>query len=972
MEENGAGLLISFGPYRLDRARGCLWRGEQIVTLRRKSWETLLYLADRPGTLVTNEALHNAVWRGVAITPKTLTNVIAEIRRALGDNPEAPLYIETVHRRGYRFLPTVASSPAPVDERVDSDFIGRADELRAIREVWQQVLRGSRQTVFLCGEAGIGKSTLIDRALSTLAAGSEAPLVGRGQCIERHGAHEAYMPVLEAIASWAGEEPATVTSLLREFAPTWLAQIPWLIPESDRSALNANLLAGSAARMLREGTRFLEALAERHPLVLALEDLHWSDPETIDYLAAAGRSRGGRILLIGTYRPVEARISAHPVVSAANALIRSGALQLVVEPFTREDVTAYLCRRLDDPDVSLQAAGVVEEHSRGIPLLVRAVVDHMISQSHQTADGRGWRLPRDPRVLLADLPNSVRDVIDVQVERLQPADLELLEIAAVVGQQFHIDTVAAGLAMPVEKVEDDLSRLSRQSRLIEECRIDAPPTFSGGGRRYGFVHTLYHMALYERLPQYKRQRLHQRIGEHLEASGAGGNAAELASHFERSGDHARAATYFERAAFSVSSRAASREAVAYLRQALEQLEQLPYDGTRSLHELRLQAQLGEAAASAFGADSPVVKESAVRALDLCSRVQEPRTLFGALHALWLYTLLNGDGRVGGNLVMHTTLLATQTSDPLLTLLSDVMVGTVACFSGWPAQGLERLDGAMQRLREIRPSLPQTGIDIEVEIGLNLGWASWLVGMPDQALRRALEASEIAIERKDPNSRTLALVYLFNVHYLRGEYRLAADCARELQGLGDDFELYMPKRTGLILEGAALMEEDSLEEAMQRLLASGASESSAGLEQVVRTFYLGRLALACARVGQPQQGLTLVHEALTRIQGNGFATSEAEIRRIEGELILRLDPSTMAPGEPERLADDCFARAIDTANRQRARSWELRAVTSRARLWLRLGRSGEARSLLRSVYDTFTEGHATADLRAAASLLEELN
>ncbi|HYD50055.1 MAG TPA: hypothetical protein VEB21_16980, partial [Terriglobales bacterium] len=288
---------------------------------------------------------------------------------------------------------------------------------------------------------------------------------------------------------------------------------------------------------------------------------------------------------------------------------------------------------------------------------------------------------------------------------------------------------------------------------------------------------------------------------------------------------------------------------------------------------------------------------------------------------------------------------------------------------------EHLERALQRLPPLRRQLPHTGIDLEIEIRLTLGWALWLLGYPDQAIASAQQAAQTATERQDPNSCTVALVYLFNVHHLRGEYDLAAARARELQAVGDEYDLYLPKRTGLIMEAAALMEQGELDRAVWRLLESEATEGAAGLQQVVRTYYLGRVAANCVCVGTPEQGLALAGEALERIQATGFATSKAEIRRIQGELLQLLEPEAMARyagewgSEPEAAAEWCFQQALEIARSQGARAWELRAAVSRARLWNRQGRRGEAQQQLADIYSQYSEGVATADLREAAAVLE---
>lgn len=981
--------MLAFGPYRLDRRRGQLWCGSEPVPLRPKAWEVLLYLADRPGSLVPNDEIQHFAWPETAITPKTLTNVIGELRRALGDNAEHPVYIETVHRRGYRFIgplrqgvqveSAAAKTPAAVTQRPHPrTLVGRTSEFRALTAAWEAVLAGERHVAFIIGEAGIGKSVLLDTFLRSIREADGEALIGRAHCIERHGAHEAYMPLLDIVGEWAAEDQTgLVIDLLNRYAPTWLAQIPWLQTPDQRDDLERTLRASGTGRMLREGARFLEVLADHRPIVLALEDLHWCDPATVDFLGALEpRSRQRRLMIVGTYRPIDARLSAHPVTAVASALVRGGARSIVLEAFSQSEIASFLQLKLD-AQISADLVSQVEAHSRGIPLFVRAVADQMAARQLTDAVTSGERfIGTADQPHGVSLPEGVREAIDAQIALLPAGTIDVVEVAAVAGDQFSIEAVAQALGEAPEHVEAALTQLIRNDWLIREISSRRSDDRSGKAS-HEFVHDLYHRAVYDRVPEIRRQRLHQRIGEYLESFGPTGREAELASHFERSGDHVRATHYLEGAAHSVSRRCASREAVHYLQRAIAEIRKLPHAQDRARDELRLLISLGESATHAFGPDHELVSGSVRRSMMLLPETRDTETVANALHGLWLYSLLGGDYTRVAQVLIQTQELSARAPDARLQLLADFMTGTVMCFTGAATLGRQHLETAWRGASQL--SLHNSGIDVQVEIEAALAWSMWLTGEPDSAMQHALAAAALAADRQDPNSCAFSLIFLFNICLLRGDFEEALAHARELSALGDEFDLDLSRQTGALLEAAAHMELGDFDAAVNHAGRSGTSEAASGLQQVVRTFYLGRVALAAARAGFPRQGLDLVSDALGRIASNGLATSQAEILRIRGELVQLVDQATIielglatgAAADPLRLADECFAEAINIAEVQGTKAWQLRASVSRARLWRRQGRGVEAHQLLSGIYRQFTEGFETGDLREAAALLREL-
>src|SRR5262245_7102431 len=306
-----------FDRYALDLANERLLQDGDAVPLTPKAFAVLRRLVEDAGRLVTKDDLMRSVWRDTHVSDGVLRVVILEIRRALGDESGEPRFIETVPRRGYRFVAqrTRASRPPAVAGGAGT-LVGRDGVLATLEARLARACAGERQLVFLSGEAGIGKTSVLDAFVASAAREPDVA-IARGACLEHYGVAEAYLPVLEAIGRLLREPGSDrAIRLLEKYAPTWLLQLPWLAPRDDREALRRELVGVTKERMLREMSEALEALTTDTALVLVLEDLHWSDHSTLDLLGMlARRNETARLLVLGSYRPVDVIVAGHPVTS---------------------------------------------------------------------------------------------------------------------------------------------------------------------------------------------------------------------------------------------------------------------------------------------------------------------------------------------------------------------------------------------------------------------------------------------------------------------------------------------------------------------------------------------------------------------------------------------------------------------------------------------------------------------------------
>jgi len=508
---------LTFDRYRLDLPNEQLWQGNQVIPLPSKALAVLRYLVEHAGQVVTKAELFDALWPGTVVSDGALTFCIVEIRKALGDNAKTPRFIETVHRRGYRFLPTVTIPPAvnsqssvvssdtvkktpqPLgtgNRRLTTRLVGRETDLTQIHNWLSKALHGERQMVFVTGEPGIGKTTLVEAFLARLADEHELWL-GRGQCIEQYGPGEPYMPILEALGRLC-RQPAgdRLIELLHQHAPTWLVQLPALLTTPALDALQRKTQGATRERMLRELGEAVEVLTAERPLVLVLEDLHWSDASTLELLALLARRREpARLLVIGTYRPVDVIGQEHPLRAVKQELQLHGlCTELPLRLLSETQVAEYLEQQVGvgvHGHAPLQTlAKMIYRRTDGNPLFMVTTVDDLIGQQILIQREGQWILPDDPTAIEPRVPDTLHQLMERQIERLSAEERRALEVASVAGIEFSAASVAAALATEVEAVEEWCGRLAHQGRFVRASGTTEWPDGTVA-TRYSFLHALY-------------------------------------------------------------------------------------------------------------------------------------------------------------------------------------------------------------------------------------------------------------------------------------------------------------------------------------------------------------------------------------------------------------------------------------------------------------------------------------------------
>lgn len=941
---------IVFEPFRLDPADERLWRGEENVPLGRKALEVLLCLVGRPGRLVTKREILEAVWPETAVSEAVLTTAVRELRRALGDRAREPRYVETVHGRGYRFIapvleteraPTVADPPAarapesPAGGRGASTqprpprsypvlgqaprLVGREAELARLEEWYAAAAEGDRRIGFVAGEAGIGKTSLVETFLGAVAA-TGTVWSGRGQCIEQYGAGEAYLPILEALVRLGHDPAVPVADVFFRHAPSWLPHVPAILPQ-DRRPRPGSV---TPARMLRELAEAVEVLTAHRPLVFVLEDLHWSDAATLEWLGYVARRRDrARLLVLGTYRPVEALLHRHPLRRLVAELRQTPQCdELVLDYLDREAVESYVEQRYgDDVPNRKELAGVLHRRTGGHPLFLATIIEGLRNQTLVAQASEDTPPSADLAAVGRVIPTSVRQFIEHRFELLSPQDRAILEAGSVAGDPFSVAAVVAGTDLYDETVEARCATWAGEGRfLVAEGTVTWPD-----GRLaacYRFRHALFQEVLYGCISPERRARLHRLVGDRLERAWgerAGEIAAELAVHFEQGRELDRAVSYAERAARRALERSAYSEARRHLERGLKVLARLPDDRRRLEREIDLSLVLGQVLMSMEGWGAREVEQLYRRLRALCTELEDDSRLPSVIWGEMAVSVVRSELRTTQELSEELLELARRRGSRLFEIVAQMELGGTALLLGELTTARDHLRRADELYEPDQHAhhVSQFGVDFGV---FSRAWEThllWQIGDVDRALERSERLLALSQELAHPLTRTVALAYAAMLQQFRLDVGRVEELASETirQSREHGFPYYLA--WGDVLGGWS--------RAVRGRTAEGLADIRRGLDTLQSTggarlpYYRSLLADALRLSGRNVEALATLDEALGDVEQTGERWWLAELYRLKGELLRLLDRGAEA--------EACLSHAVRVAREQGGTALELRAAES---------------------------------------------
>jgi DNA-binding winged helix-turn-helix (wHTH) protein/predicted ATPase len=976
---------IRFGRYHLHPVQG-LSRGTQEVHLTPKALVLLRVLAERAGQVVTKSELLQEVWPRVVVTEASLTTCIQELRNALQDDARQPRYIETVHRRGYRFLgrtdepqESIAAAPgAAVAELI----VGRDVALAQLATALARTCAGVRQVLFVSGEPGIGKTSMIEAFVTKLAPegpapGAVPPRVTRGDCTERYGAGEAYQPLLEALMRLCrqpGSEPFVAT--LRKFAPTWLAQLPALQTPSELRTLQRRTAGVTPARMLRELTDAIEAMTAHAPIVLLLEDLHWSDVSTLDWISAFARRREpARVLVLGSFRSGERHPGTEPLHAVVESLkVKLFCQEVALSGLDEHAVVQYVENRF--PSAAGQRALLddlarrVHRHTEGNPLFMVNVLRDLAARGLLVEQEGRWSAQPGANAASFGIPDDVRRTIEQQFERLGATEREFLTAAAVCGGAFSAAAVAAGAVAPVEEVETLLGELARRRLFVRALRSEHWPDGTIVAK-FDFLHALYREVLVNRISPTRSAELHRLIGMRLESAygeRAPEIAAELAMHFDHAHDVLRAITYLQHAARIDTHRSAHREAHAHLQRALMLLEGQGPSAERDLRELELRTALGAVLIAIQGFGSPEVESCYSRARELGSRVGTAAQRFPVLWGLWVYYLDHGPLTTAREIADSLSGLAQRSHDSGDVLQAHhaqwatmFSLGEIAATEDFAAKGIAIYDAERHA-----PLAAKYGAHDACVCAKNfVARAAVLAGRTAFAARMSDEAIAHARELGHPFSIAPALIFAAFMHQARRDVEGARTRAREAGEISREHSFVLMHGWAAVIEGWVMSESGDRERGIASMREGIARSSSNGASLFLPQLR-GVLAEAQLKAGALRDSRETLAEAHARATRASDLVVLPELDRIHGELLL-----CSAGSEARADAERFMLAAVERARQQGARLPELRAAVSLARCLSGSARREEARALLERTCAGFPDSPALPDLDDARRLIAEL-
>ncbi len=554
----------------------------------------LRYLVENPGRLITHDELLDALWPETYVQPQVLRTYMLDLRKLLGDHADQPQFIQTIPKRGYRFVAPVTNgdgSPhATGSDPKKRNLVGREDELKALHAQLDLARSGQRRAVFITGEPGIGKTALVNTFCDRLD-GSFCVL--RGQCVEGLGEKEEYYPLIEALSQLsASPERQTACRLLAEAAPAWLpSKSADPVPTPPvRERIAGDLCAA------------LEQLAASQPLLLILEDLHWGDHATLGLVSALVRRRApARLLVLATCSSRGGEPERPLRALRQHLLMRQLCTEVALSPLSKTAMRELLSSALQREAPPHGLTGFVHQNSEGNPMFALAILDHLIARRFLVCEPQEptqWKLTASFEEMQTEVPDQLAQMIELQIETLNAEEQRILEAGSVAGIAFPSWAVAAVLAEDESAVEESCAAMARRLHFVERGGQDELP----GGRRSEFlvfVHSLYREVLYRRQPAARRALSHRRIAERLSEIFAGSEWAvsrEIALHYEAAGVCDRAVAVLRRAAQHAQENHAPHEAAHLLEDALRLANNLgeklhPVD---AVHEDLMNARLDQA------------------------------------------------------------------------------------------------------------------------------------------------------------------------------------------------------------------------------------------------------------------------------------------------------------------------------------------------------------------------------------------
>ncbi len=830
-------------------------------------------------------------------------------------------------------------------------LVGRTEELQTLQGLWRDAVDGHGRAVLVRGEAGIGKTRLV-YAL-TEGAGTDLGWLVPCQASPYHRDTALYpfADLLDRLVLRPGGTASTAESLrnLEGFlVQNGLALEQAMPAMCAMAALPTGVATDRSPEQLRQGaidalTAILVNRAAHQPVLLVVEDLHWADASTLELLTQLiGKLFGTRMLMLLTGRPE----FDSPWPGDAVHLLTPTRLA----PTEAAELTLHIAGRKPLPDEVLEQ---VVAKTDGVPLFIEEITKTVLDSGLLTERTDRYELA-GPLPPLA-IPNTLHDSLMARLDRLSTVK-GLAQLGAVLGRDFSYAVLRAVAPWADTRLRDGLSQLVDAEFLTQQGN---PPQSS-----YRFKHALIQDAAYQSLLKSTRQQHHQRIAQCIEQAFPETACAQpelVAHHYTEAGLTAQAIPYWQAAGGRALQRYAHVEAANHANRGLELLRTLAPSTQRCRQELALQLMLGHAIGFIHGPHSP--EHIYARARELARQVGSTPELFPALAGIAYAQIVRGNLHEARALSEEFLELARPLRDPALLAVGHWILAYTAWWQGdfTDVRTHSRAGLGYYRPDRLATFITDYGQDPGTVCGYLDALSDWVLGYPDQAEAAMLRTLAQADEQGHPYALGITLLFAAQLSQLRREPALARERAEGAIAISEANGLHAVELWCLLPRGWARVQQGDISAGIADIRESIARREAAGIG-AVWPWFLALLAQAYGAAGQIEEGLLALDEAQRWEQSNDERLYAAEVQRIRGELLL---------GSDSAAAQRCFEQALDVSRDARARSWELRAATSLARMFCRDGRGEKARAVLLPVYEQFTEGFGTADLRDARTLIDAL-
>jgi class 3 adenylate cyclase/predicted ATPase len=840
-------------------------------------------------------------------------------------------------------------------------LVGREQEVGLLIDRWNQVKAGQGHVVLLTGEGGIGKSRLVQVLKEHIAIEPHMRWECRSVPYYQNTALYPLTDLLQRTLQWqqdetADEKLATLERMLHQyrlpveesvplFAPLLSLPLPHdryppllLSPQRQRQQTLESLVA-----MLLE-------FAAQQPVLFILEDLHWTDPTTLEFLALLmDQTPTAPLYVLVTCRP-EFQPSWHHW---------SYLTEITVNRLAREQIARMAMQIAGGKPLPDEVLQQIVDKTDGVPLFVEELTKAVLESGHlKDVDGH-YELTGTLASLA--IPATLHDSLMARLDRLVTAK-GIAQYAAVIGRQFAYALLQAVSHLDEVTLQRELGKLV-EAEIVYQRGV--PPHAS-----YLFKHALIQDAAYQSLLKSTRQQYHQRIAQVLEEQFPETVATQpelLAHHYTEAGLNEQAVGYWHKAGQRAMERSAYAEAISHLTKGIAVLETLPETWTRCQEELPLQITLALAFHASKGQAAPEVEHAYVRARTLCEQLDDDRQLFRVLMGLTRCYGGRGQRQKARECIDLLCGVAQRLHEPALLQEAYMMRGTVLCHNGALLDARAHLEQALTLYvpQHAHFSATHASLHPGVITLSRLSWTLWFLGYPAQALRRSQETLTLARALGHTHSLAGVCIFAAMFHLLRSEGAAVQEQADVAMRLARDYDMRQRQMTAAILQGWCRARPGQDRAGVAQMHQALTAYRATGLAQY-QVWFLALLSEVQGTYGQSVQGLEGIAEALTLVgREEGERCWAPELHRIKGELLLAQS------SDNHSAVEACFHHALDIARSQQAKSWELRAATSLARLWQQQGKRQEAYDLLAPVYNWFTEGFDTVDLQEAKTLLDEL-